>query len=172
MSLSKLRRLIYENYRFAIDLDIAKKNTQQNFWYTSAEKLEPRLGNRFLEEGSNLEMPLNNLLYIKDLISKLDKEKQDISVAEFLIKYPNQRYIIRRVQNTNQYPYSEIYDNLVSADCRPIDLLRCKLSFFGASKFDPKSDKWTRITLFQGAPTAELLYSEDAEDWLFPVIPT
>ena len=172
MSLSKLRRLIYENYRFAIDLDIAKKNTQQNFWYTSAEKLEPRLGNRFLDEGSNLEMPLNNLLYIKDLISKLDKEKQDISVAEFLIKYPNQRYIIRRVQNTNQYPYSEIYDNLVSADCRPIDLLRCKLSFFGASKFDPKSDKWTRITLFQGAPTAELLYSEDAEDWLFPVIPT
>ena len=35
---------------------------------------------------------------------------------------------------------------------RPIDLLRCKLAMFGAQKFDPRSDRWLRITLFQGAP--------------------
>ena len=34
----------------------------------------------------------------------------------------------------------------------PIDMLRFKLSFFGALKFDPKSDKWLRICMFQGAP--------------------
>ena len=30
--------------------------------------------------------------------------------------------------------------------------MRLKLSFFGAVKFDPKSDKWLRINMFQGAP--------------------
>ena len=35
---------------------------------------------------------------------------------------------------------------------RPIDLLRFKLAFFGASRFDPRSDRWLRICLFQGAP--------------------
>ena len=34
----------------------------------------------------------------------------------------------------------------------PIDMLRLKLSFFGAIKFDPRSDKWLRICMFQGAP--------------------
>jgi hypothetical protein len=34
----------------------------------------------------------------------------------------------------------------------PIDLLRAKLAMFGATKFDPKSDLWTRITMYQGAP--------------------
>ena len=42
---------------------------------------------------------------------------------------------------------------LIGRDCRPIDMLRFKLAFFGASKFDPRSDRWTRINLFQGAPT-------------------
>ena len=31
-------------------------------------------------------------------------------------------------------------------------MLRLKLSFFGALKFDPRSDKWLRICMFQGAP--------------------
>jgi hypothetical protein len=67
----------------------------------------------------------------------------------------------------DQHPYAEIRDNLISADCLPIDLLRCKLAFFGASKFDPKSDRWTRITLAQGAP----LFDEPdlADDWWLPV---
>ena len=48
--------------------------------------------------------------------------------------------------------YAEIHDNVIGEGCLPIDMLRCKLAIFGASKFDPKSDRWTRITLFQGAP--------------------
>ena len=52
----------------------------------------------------------------------------------------------------------------------PIDMLRCKLSFFGASKFDPKSDRWTRIALFQGAPLIGEISSNGADDWWLPVI--
>ena len=50
---------------------------------------------------------------------------------------------------------AEIEDNLLEESCRPINLLRCKLAMFGATKFDPKSDLWIRIALFQGAPLAK-----------------
>ena len=90
------------------------------------------------------------------------------SVAEFLLRRPELRSIVRRVQTVALHPYAEIYDNLVSAACLPIDLLRCKLSFFGASKFDPRSDRWTRITLYQGAPLPDELSRADAADWCFP----
>lgn len=71
-----------------------------------------------------------------------------------------------------RYPYAEIQDNLMAADCRPIDILRSKLAYFGASKFDPKSDLWTRITMYQGAPLPDELDRADADNWCFPVIPS
>jgi len=74
---------------------------------------------------------------------------------------------VRRVQRTASHPFAEIRDNLIGEGCRPIDMLRCKLSFFGASKFDPKSDRWTRITLAQGAPLRDEL--DKADDWWLPV---
>jgi hypothetical protein len=48
----------------------------------------------------------------------------------------------------------------------PIDMLRLKLSFFGALKFDPRSDKWLRICMFQGAPLPNELNSYD-EQWVY-----
>ena len=60
--------------------------------------------------------------------------------------------MVRRAQLAARFPYAEIRDNLIAADLRPIDLLRCKLACFGADKFDPRSDRWLRICLFQDAP--------------------
>ena len=71
-----------------------------------------------------------------------------------------------------QYEYSEIQDNLIGISCGPIDILRAKLAFFGASKFDPKSDLWTRITMYQGAPLEDELDRDSADNWcFFPVKP-
>jgi hypothetical protein len=50
----------------------------------------------------------------------------------------------------------------------PIDLLRCKLSFFGASKFDPKSDRWVRINMYQHAPFYDELKKVEADGWIYP----
>jgi len=74
------------------------------------------------------------------------------------------------VQITGRHPYAEIRGNLLSAQMRPIDLLRCKLAFFGATRFDPKSDRWLRITLFQHAPQPEELDVETADDWAPPSV--
>ena len=90
------------------------------------------------------------------------------TVAEFLMRRPKWRSVVRRVQTLQHYPYGEIRDNLIGKACRPIDLLRCKLSFFGATGFDPRSDLWTRITMYQGAPLPHELASAKADDWSFP----
>ena len=45
-------------------------------------------------------------------------------------------------------------------------MLRLKLSFFGALKFDPRSDKWLRICMFQGAPLPDELKNYD-EQWVY-----
>ena len=67
--------------------------------------------------------------------------------------------------------YAELRSNLIDADTLPLNMLRCKLSFFGAVKFDPRSDRWTRITMYQGAPLPDELDAPNADDWCFPVKP-
>ena len=74
------------------------------------------------------------------------------TVGEFLLAHPEHRHAVRRVQIAAKHPFAEIRDNLIDAEMLPIDLLRCKLSFFGATKFDPRSDRWVRICMYQGAP--------------------
>ena len=174
MLVSELSQIIKKNYDWVLKLNLKQESSNTYFWYVSQEKLEPRLGNRYKEEGSELEMPFNIPMYVQKLKKLLDKYPyKNETTASFLLKNPSQRYIIRRIQNTSKYPYSEIRNNLVDKNCRPIDMLRCKLSFFGASKFDPKSDRWTRITLFQGAPIASEFISgnKNYDDWSFATLP-
>ena len=84
---------------------------------------------------------------------------------------PEYRHLARRAQVLGRYPYGEIRDNLIAEGCSPLDILRFKLSFFGAAKFDPKSSLWTRITMFQGAPLMSELEQPWADDWWLSVAP-
>ena len=158
------------DYGWALDLDLHDRHQQELFWYVSEAKLEPRLGRRYEEDGADQEMPFDIAHQIQRLHPDLDAAPPAMLLAEFMMAHPQHRYVLKRVVNTARYPYGEIRDNLVAATTRPIDMLRCKLSFFGASKFDPKSDLWTRISLFQGAPLVEELNPETSENWLFAAI--
>ena len=158
ISTDELKKQIKENYEWAINIDYSKKENQSRFWYVSESKLEPRLGERFEEDGSELEQPLAVARDIAALNSDLNK-KQNLS--EFLLAHPEHRHIVRRIQLSKKFPYSEIRDNLLSNKMLPIDMLRCKLSFFGATKFDPRSDRWVRICMFKDAPFPEELTNKD-----------
>jgi len=77
--------------------------------------------------------------------------------------------MLKRAQVIANAPYGEIRDNTISATVMPIDLLRCKLSFFGATHFDPRSDRWLRICMFQNAPYPEDLSEQGVmDDWCYP----
>ena len=86
--------------------------------------------------------------------------------VQFLIDHSDLRHIVRRAFIIEKFPYSEIQDNTISENVVPIDMLRLKLSFFGALKFDPRSDKWLRICMFQGAPLPNELGDYD-EQWVY-----
>ena len=162
----KLKSAILETGGWALQNDYDCVSGSKQFWYVSEAKQEPRLGDRYAEEGADLESPLDIGRRIKNLFDDLPKTSEPI--YEFLVRYPDHALAVSRVAALARYPYSEIRDNLIGDDCLPIDMLRCKLAFFGASKFDPKSDRWTRITLCQGAPLADELQTR-GDDWWLPV---
>jgi hypothetical protein len=171
MSLGELQSLIERAYGWALTTDYADPAARHFFWYRSAEKDEPRLGERFSEPGAERELPLgigSMTAALHGELAQLAPGQGKANVGEFLLAHPRWRGILRRIQSLAELPYAEIRDNLLGRGCLPVDLLRCKLSIFGAGKFDPKSDRWTRITLFQGAPTIEGLGQPEADDWAFP----
>lgn len=171
MSVEIMLKTLQEHYAWALDMDFSDQQTRSRFWYVSEEKLEPRLGERFDEPGMELEQPLCIAWYIAQLAEALSSHAQDAPLAEFLLLNPQFRHVVRRAQLARKYPYMEIQDNLIASDMLPIDLLRLKLSFFGATRFDPRSDRWVRITMFQNAPFPYELADFSEDDWAYPSLP-
>ena len=163
-----LLEIIENEYSNILKIDFEKKENNQNFWFISKNKEEPRLADRYEENGSELEQPLAIARDIKKLYEKLLTTKKSSSIAKFLSNNSELRHVVRRAFIVEKFPYSEIQDNTISKQTMPIDMLRLKLSFFGALKFDPRSDKWLRICMFQGAPLPQHLGSYD-EQWVYKV---
>ncbi|ABD54520.1 hypothetical protein [Jannaschia sp. CCS1] len=166
MDTSAMRTLIERIHPRALETDWDAPEACARVWYTSAEKLEPRLGERAEED---LDAYANALCPAHDaakLYAALDGETGPI--AAFLLHAPEHRHTVRRLQLAATHAYAEIRDNTTHAEMAPIDLLRAKLSFFGATRFDPRSDRWLRITMFQNAPYPEDLAQVDPDGWSYP----
>src|SRR5210317_432035 len=165
-TVNELKKIIEKKYPNILDINFDQKESQQNFWFISKNKEEPRLADRFEEHGSELEQPLAIARDIKKLYEKILSENENLTIAKFLSSNSGLRHVIRRAFIVEKFPYSEIQDNTIGKDIIPIDMLRLKLSFFGALKFDPRSDKWLRICMFQGAPLPTELKNYD-EQWVY-----
>ena len=165
-TVADLREILEAKYQEILKIDFSKKKNNQNFWFISKNKEEPRFANRFEENGSDLEQPLAIARDIKKLYEALSVAKNSSTIDKFLINNNELRHVVRRAFIIEKFPYSEIQDNIIGQSLIPIDMLRLKLSFFGALKFDPRSDKWLRICMFQGAPLPDELKNYDAQ-WVY-----
>ena len=161
-----LRNILENKYSEILKIDFSKKENNQNFWFISKNKEEPRMADRFKENGRELEQPLAIARDIKKLYEILLLTKNSLTIDKFLFNNNNLRHVVRRAFITEKFPYSEIQDNTISHTVVPIDMLRLKLSFFGAIKFDPRSDKWLRICMFQGAPLPNELKNYN-DQWVY-----
>ncbi len=161
-----IRALIEAVHPDALATNWDAPEEQARVWYVSAEKLEPRLGERAEEDLEAYAQPLCPARDAAALHAALAGESGP--VAEFLLRHPEHRHTVRRLQIAEAHPYAEVRDNTTHADMAPIDLLRAKLSFFGATRFDPRSDRWLRITMFQNAPFPHELAALDPDDWSYP----
>ena len=169
-----LKQIIEKKYQWALQYDFKSKDANAVFWYRSEEKMEPRLGDRDIDQGAEKEILLGIARAVEQChstLKKLPPEMNINNVAEFTFAYPEHRHIIRRIQTMAKTKYGEIQANLIDKDVLPIHLLRCKLSFFGVGKFDPKSRLWVRNTMFQGAPITSDIGSKYKDDWIFPIMP-
>ena len=164
-STRELKEIIEKSYPNILAIDFSIKKSNENFWFISKNKEEPRIANRFEEDGSQLEQPLAIARDIKELYNRLSLDKNQ-KLSKFLENNNDLRHIVRRCYVVEKLPYAEIQDNSIDAELMPIDMLRLKLSFFGAQKFDPRSDKWLRICMYQGAPLMhEINLSNDT--WIY-----
>ena len=164
----ELKLIIDAKYPNILSVDFEKKQNYKKFWFISKNKEEPRIADRFEEQGSELEQPLAIARDTKKLYKKLLITKKDMTIDKFLSENADLRHVVRRAFIIEKFPYSEIQDNTISQNTIPIDMLRLKLSFFGALKFDPRSDKWLRICMFQGAPLPNELKNYD-DHWVYKI---
>ena len=165
-TIEELRNILEKKYSEILKIDFKKKENNENFWFISKNKEEPRVANRYEMDGSNLEQPLAIARDIKKLYETIFTKKNSLKIGKFLTNNNHLRHVVRRAFITEKFPYAEIQDNTIGSQLIPIDMLRLKLSFFGAIKFDPRSDKWLRINMFQGAPLPTDLKSFD-NHWIY-----
>ena len=105
-----------------------------------------------MKKGSDLEQPLAIARDIKNFIKNYLYLKIDLTIDQFLIDNSDLRHVVRRAFIIEKFPYSEIQDNTISENIVPIDMLRLKLSFFGALNLILDLISGLRICMFQGAP--------------------
>ena len=173
MTTDTLRELIETRYDWALAIDFNEAKANNAFWYRSEEKLEPRLGFAGADPGIEKQMPLpvgRRVRQCFDLLLEDIETHPQSDVIHFLLRRPAQKSIVRRIQTLTKRKYAEIRANLADHDIRPMDLLRCKLAFFGVSKFDPRSKLWVRNTMYQGAPLISDI-GQPYESWFLPLQP-
>ena len=165
-NIAEIKNILENRYSDILKIDFSKKESNKNFWFISKNKEEPRIADRYSETGSELEQPLAIARDISTLYDRISKQKKNLTIGNFLVENNDLRHVVRRAFIIENFPYAEIQDNTIGSNLVPIDMLRLKLSFFGAIKFDPRSDKWLRICMFQGAPLPDELNSFD-EFWVY-----
>lgn len=167
-TVSELQHLLNKRYAWALNIDFTMPENSYWFWYRSKDKEEPRMGVRGQEPGEERELDLDiarRVFYLNKALTAVPKNQ---SLAEFLLLHPKYRTIVRRVWTLGHCSMGDVQMNVLSQTALPMHLLRCKLAIFGATKFDPRSDRWVRVTFFQGAPLIDEIH--DGE-WLFPLLP-
>ena len=171
-SIGDLKKIINDKYSWIKNIDFNNKDSNYLFWYVSAAKLEPRLGERYNEQGSELEQNLGIAKMVSDLFKQIKNVDENQLICEFLLINPEYRGIVKRIQSLKNYPFSEVQDNVLDKKTMPIDMLRFKLSFFGANRYDPKSDRWLRVSFFSGAPYLSDLNNKNVDEWGFATMST
>ena len=99
-----LRNILEEKYSDILKIDFEKKESNENFWFISKNKEEPRLANRYNEKGSELEQPLAIARDIKRLYERISNQKNSLNIGKFLIENNDLRHVVRRAFILEKFP--------------------------------------------------------------------
>ena len=116
MSLDRLREIVGSVHGWALKLDWSAPDSSARVWYVSAEKLEPRLGERHEEPIEAYERPLAPGRDGAAMQRDLDAWEGEPSVAAYLLAHPEHRYVARGSRSRRTFlPHAEVRDNTIPA---------------------------------------------------------
>lgn len=169
MTVGAMSRLLDERYGWALSLDLSTSGARHHFWYKSEENGENRRGERDVDPGIDNETFVDVAGSIQVLAAALASTDTSMSMAEFLLAYPEMSNAVSRAQLAQRLPYTEIQANIIHRDFLPMDGIRFLLSTYGLENSMPYSTRWVRGVFFQGAPLADELSVPEADVRLFPL---
>jgi len=172
MSVAALRRLLQENYRWALAEEY--REPVQNYYWWYRPKMTPRdvkRGIRGLAAELEWETSTDTVLRIQELWRVLEQCEERTSVAELLSAHPECRHIVARAQTLAGMAYAELRVNWLAKDFLPFAPVRFILAFKGMEKFESVMPKQVRGAFLQGAPIAEDVEQGLEGVWPYPLMP-
>lgn len=162
---------IETDYAWALSVDMTAPGAYSYIWYKSETAEEPRRGARD-EAPDALDLGLDICGMVQTLKADIEREPQDLTVARFLLKYPQHRYTVARLQGLRGCGYHTPMANINAEDFVPIDLVRLmNVGFHGIDKTKDYLNRNLRGVLFHGAPTPDDIRSGAAGTWFYPAEP-
>ena len=85
--------------------------------------MEPRLGITDKDHGIEKQLPFDIPKQVQNALKILIDLPLEMTAAEAMILHPEIRSILKRIIINDNYNFSEIHNNLLGKNMRPIDLL-------------------------------------------------
>ncbi|MDR6820369.1 hypothetical protein J2X76_005566 [Neorhizobium sp. 2083] len=166
-----LMALVRDEYRWALDTDMAGPDAYKYVWYKSETAEEPRRGSRE-EVPEALDLGLDVCGGIQTLFADLGSAESSLTVARFLMKYPEHRYMVARIQSLRGQGYHTPRANINAEAFVPIDLVRLmNVGIHGIDKTRDFLSRNLRGVLYHGAPTPDDLRAGYTGTWYYPAEP-
>jgi hypothetical protein len=166
-----VRRLLRENYSWALRCDLRISSARRYFWYHSIDNGEQRRGERGIDPHEEFESFIDHIGLIQHVSNVLATHADDDRVSDVLIGNPDLYYGLARVQYLADMPYAEIRDSLIDQKFIPAHLIRFFLSALGMESTSPLSIRYVRGVFFQGMPLPHEIARGVSDEWNFPFQP-
>ena len=120
--------LIEKQYTWLLDINFDQKDNVFNFWYYSKNKQEPRMSDRFSEEGADLELPLAIARDIHQLYLELKTMEFGSDLGTYLLKNQliNKFYLFRSPKSLSKAKDYKSFSSLKLLNRK--DIFKSKIS--------------------------------------------
>lgn len=170
-SCSDLAQLIRRQYKWALETDMSSPDAYKYVWYKSESAEEPRRGARE-EVPEALDLGLDICGGLQALVADLERQETGLSVARFLMKYPEHRYLAARVQTLRDGDYHTPIANINAEAFTPIHLVRLmNAGIHGIDKTRDFLRRNLRGVLYHGAPGPTDIRAGREGFWAYPAEP-
>lgn len=171
MTVGELRKVLDEEYRWALELPIADELDRRRIWYKSRSSEEPRSGPRE-EVPGGFDLSVDAPGLARRLRALLEGYDPNVRVGRMLFENPEQRSAVERFQALRGQPYSQPHVDTLDVDFVPARLIRLvNGALYGLDRTKDYLNRTLRGLIFQGAPSPAEIGAGKQDVWGWPLEP-